>query len=59
MPGIEPGTSGWKTNVLSTTLWPLAVENYPYLDRFIFHTQSKSEAMHGGIHKGRLLEGHP
>ena len=27
-PGIEPGTPGWKTNVLSTTLWPLADESY-------------------------------
>ena len=23
-PGIEPGTSGWEANVLSTVLWPLA-----------------------------------
>ena len=27
-PGIEPGTSGWETNVLPTTLWPLADKSY-------------------------------
>ena len=26
--GIEPGTSGWKTSVLPTILWPLADKSY-------------------------------
>ena len=34
-PGIEPGTPGWETSVLSSVLWPLADKSY-FIWAFIY-----------------------